>query len=117
LEEIVPKLLGSIGISIEIVGFLFILWFWRVPTYPALNRWFQFQKICKFFSGTKRYEKRLTDIVVYDKDEKEIGPSHILRNEDPIVPRTFIPFWNRMKWLGFALVLLGLFLQIIQNWM
>ena len=118
MEEFVAKSLGSIGIGIEIIGFLFILWFWRVPTYPALNKWFRFQKIYKIFFGTKRYENRITDIVFYDKDEDLIKiPNLALSGYNPTVPRAFIPFWNKMKWIGFVLVLVGLSLQFVQNWM
>ncbi len=102
------------GIVLEIFGFLFVLWFWRVATYPALNRWYRFQKIYKLFFGTKRYEKSLYDIVKYDPDEKKLETGKLLLNEDPIVPRAFIPFWNRMKWLGFLFVVIGLSLQILQ---
>ena len=102
------------GIILEIFGFLFILSFWRVPTYPALNRWFKLLKIYKLFFGTKRYEKRLIDIVVYNENEEKIEHDKLLLERDPIVPRSFIPFWNSMKWFGFALVMIGLLLQIIQ---
>ncbi|WP_232212416.1 hypothetical protein [Candidatus Nitrosopumilus sediminis] len=105
------------GIVLEIFGFLFVLWFWRVPTYPSLNKWFQLLKIYKIFFRTKRYENKLTDIVEFDTDEKQIqvgtlglsGPEY-----SPIVPRSFIPFWNRMRWFGFILVMCGLVLQIVQ---
>jgi len=106
--------IAIIGIILEIFGFLFVLSFWRVPTYPALNRWFKLLKIYKLFFGTKRYEKRLIDIVVYDVDEEKIEHDHIIGESDPIVPRSFIPFWNRVKWFGFALVMIGLLLQIVQ---
>ena len=102
------------GIILEIIGFLFVLWFWRVPTYPALDKWFKLLKIYKLFFGAKKYEKLRTDIVVYDKDEKQIESETLELEEDPEVPRSFIPFWNHMKWFGFALVLTGLLLQIVQ---
>ena len=102
------------GIVLEIFGFLFILYFWRVPTYPALNRWFKMLKTYKFFFGTKRYEKIITDIVVFDKDENQIERDKLTIETDPIVPSSFIPFWIRMKWFGFVLVMIGLFLQTIQ---
>ncbi len=102
------------GIILEIFGFLFILWFWRVPTYPVLNRWFHFQKIFKLFLGTKRYENRLVDIVYFNVDERQIRPGRLLLEGTPTVPRAFIPFWNRMKWFGFIFVVIGLSLQIVQ---
>ena len=103
-----------LGIILEIFGFLFVLFFWRVPTYSALNKWYQLQKIYKLFFGTKKYEKRLIDIVVYKENKEEIRKGRLLISGEPIVPRAFVPFWNRMKWIGFFLVMVGLILQIIQ---
>ena len=102
------------GIILEIFGFFFILWFWRVATYPALFKWYSFQKVFKLFFGTKRYEKRLIDIVPFVVDDKQIRPGRLLIEGSPTVPRAFIPFWNRMKWLGFIFVVIGLSLQIVQ---
>ena len=85
------------GIILEIIGFLFVLWFWRVPTYPALNRWFKLLKIYKLFFGTKRYEKRLIDLVIYNENEDRIEHGSLLLNYDPVIPRSFTLFWNSMK--------------------
>lgn len=117
MDEVIVKLIGSVGIAIEIVGFLFILWFWRVPTYKALNKWKKMQKIFKFFFGKKRYEKRMSDKVDYPNEEEEIRAGRLLIEGNPMVPRDFIPFWDRMKWFGFVLVLIGLASQIVQNWL
>jgi len=50
------SLLPDIGITIEIVGFVLMLIFWKIPTYHMLRNWKIFQTWRKFL-GKKKYQE------------------------------------------------------------
>ena len=103
------------GIVLEMVGFLFILRFWKHPTESGLKSWKRFQKWYKLFFGKEKYEKRIKDTLVFKGLDEDIRTPRISTSGlDPKVPEKFPPFWKHMKWLGFIFVIIGLSLQIVQ---
>lgn len=104
--------LSDIGILIEILGFVFILLFWRTPTYSNLLRWKKLQKPYKFIFGEKKYQKRISDNTPMHDDDEITRTTGMALEGDNQVPKEFLRFWKTMKTLSFILVIIGLILQL-----
>lgn len=107
----VPENLSDVGILIEILGFVFVLLFWRTPTYSNLFRWKKLQKPYKFIFGKRKYQQRISDNTPMHDDDEITRTTGIALEEDNQIPKEFLRFWKTMKVLSFILVIIGLILQ------
>lgn len=110
LNSLVLEDSADIGIFIEIIGFILILVFWRVPAYSDLHRWKQSQILYKIF-GKARYFRRITDDTEMTDDDTITRATGMAMEGDNMVPKPFLSLWKRMKIVSFALIIIGLGFQ------